>query len=167
MAYKDPSKKKAYMREYLARPGVAERRRECTRLWSAENREHLLRREKHRQLTKRAQCLVAYARKRARDHGHAFSLDAHVADLQARIDLGHCELTGIPFRLEGGKQWNSPSIDRIEPEKGYTIDNVRLILFGLNAALGSWGEDRLVQMVEAMQLCRRSPRTSSKPAKKP
>jgi hypothetical protein len=41
-----------------------------------------------------------------------------------------CPVLGIPlFRNigKGGPGWNSPSIDRIDPSKGYVKDNVRVI----------------------------------------
>jgi len=134
--------------------------------WALKNRDHLLRREKKRQLTKRAQCLVSYARKRARDHGHAFNLDSFVSDIQARIDAGKCELTGIPFTLDCGKRWDSPSLDRIDPAKGYIMVNVRVILHAMNAALGNWGEATLLAMVSAMRSLQSLRRSSSKRAKK-
>jgi hypothetical protein len=47
---------------------------------------------------------------------------------------GACEITGIPFR-HGSKNPTpfSPSIDRIDPKLGYTKENCRFILFGVNS----------------------------------
>ncbi len=146
---------------------TSEHRKKTYQAWALKNRDRLLSREKTRQLTKRAQCLVSYARKRARDHGHAFDLDSHVSNLQARIDAGKCELTGIPFTLNSGRRWDSPSLDRIKPEDGYVIENMRVILHGMNAALGNWGEYTLMNMVSAMQSCRKSRRNSSKRRRSP
>lgn len=44
-----------------------------------------------------------------------------------------CELTGIPFvwAREGHSLYN-PSVDRVDPTKGYTKDNCKLILRGIN-----------------------------------
>lgn len=46
---------------------------------------------------------------------------------------GRCELTGIPFEYNVDKitVW-APSIDKIDPPKGYIQSNCRFILFGLN-----------------------------------
>lgn len=151
MPYKTPENKRAYMKSYLQRDGVVERRKANTLAWSKANREHLRRREKIRQLTKRAQCLISYARRRASKRSIAFDLDSHVSTLQARIDAGTCELTGIPFTLDNGRQWDSPSIDRIEPSKGYVLSNVRVVLHAVNAALGDWGEGVLLKIATAMQ----------------
>lgn len=46
---------------------------------------------------------------------------------------GHCELTGLPFLTKPSH--SSPfcaSLDRIEPAKGYTQDNCRFVLMGVN-----------------------------------
>jgi hypothetical protein len=46
---------------------------------------------------------------------------------------GKCSLTGLPFALNQPKRSIfSPSIDRIENDKGYTEENSRWILLGLN-----------------------------------
>ena len=167
MPYSNPESKRAYMKAYLARPGVAEARKAKQKEWSIANHAHLLAREKTRQLTKRAQCLVSYARRRARAKGMAFDLDSHIPDIQARIDAGRCEMTGIAFTLNGGIRWDSPSLDRKNPSLGYTASNVRVIIHALNSAMGNWGEQRLIEIVDAMQSCRKSRRSSSKQPKEP
>ena len=51
-----------------------------------------------------------------------------------------CPQTGLPFRL--GKTGSSysdrdiqtPSIDKIDPSKGYTTDNVQIVCWGYNVA---------------------------------
>jgi hypothetical protein len=46
---------------------------------------------------------------------------------------GKCSLTGIPFELNRPMRGVfSPSIDRIDNSKGYTPDNSRWVLFGVN-----------------------------------
>jgi hypothetical protein len=51
---------------------------------------------------------------------------------------GKCEITGIAFGLNGkrGPFPFSPSVDRIDPTKGYTQDNCRFVLWGCNAIKG-------------------------------
>ncbi len=51
---------------------------------------------------------------------------------------GHCEMTGLPFEQNKTKgPWPfSPSLDRIDNERGYTQDNARFILWGINALKG-------------------------------
>lgn len=83
--------------------------------------------------TGRAMTLVNAARLRARKNGWDFDLD--VADIQRRIEAGHCEVTGLPFDLvpDGHKPW-VPSLDRTDSSKGYTMDNVRVVVWLYNAA---------------------------------
>lgn len=99
----------------------------------------------------RAVHAICSARRRAKQKGVAFDLDQHRDNIQSRIDRGICELTGLPFNLQAKAPfpWDAPSLDRIKPERGYVLSNVRVILYGLNAALGHWGEDVLNTMVEA------------------
>lgn len=97
----------------------------------------------------RAYILIRWARERAIEKGMEFDLDKHRAELQERMDLGVCELTGIPLTLTGKRSFNSPSLDRIDASRGYTYDNVRIICFAMNAALGNWGEETLHAVVTA------------------
>ena len=81
--------------------------------WRSENSEHLKARGAKRRLEKRAMCLIAGARTRSRNKGLDFALDDFAEVLQARIDKGHCELSGVPFDMSPGRKANSPSLDRI------------------------------------------------------
>lgn len=76
------------------------------------------------------------------------------------MDRGLCEMTGLPFNLNDGRTWDSPSLDRIDPAKGYVYSNIRIICFGMNSALNSWGEDVLEMMVLAW-LARRDGRSAA------
>jgi hypothetical protein len=72
--------------------------------------------------------------------------------LKAKVDAGVCELTGTPFDFSGRKgNPYAPSLDRIDSSKGYTRDNVRLVCFGLNAAMNVWG----IGPIERMMVHRR------------
>lgn len=143
MPYADAEAKRAYQRKYTGRDDVKARRRETFREWAEKNREKRLANEARRRLEKRAMVLVATVRTRARKRGLDFDLDQHIAEIQRRIDLGVCEVTGQPFDLSPGRSFNSPSIDRIYCSKGYTHENTRIVLNLVNAALGDWGEETL------------------------
>lgn len=81
-----------------------------------------------------------------------FNLDSYITEIEQRLSLGRCEMTGLPFDFDGKRGgWANPSIDRIDQSRGYVYANVRLILFGLNTAIGHWGEDVLLSMVAAWQ----------------
>lgn len=66
---------------------------------------------------------------------------------------GKCELTGIPFlkqRTGRGPMPFSPSIDRIDQTKGYTQDNSRFLLWGLNALRGNGTDDDMYVIARAL-----------------
>lgn len=141
MPYKDPEMKKLKGREYGRRPDVKNRKSNTYKKWRELNKDHLQEKEARRRLEKRAQCLVASARTRARRKGIEFDLDDSIADLQDIIDLGVCQFSGLPFDLTPGVKYNSPSLDRIRPELGYVAGNVRIILHCFNCAFGNWGQE--------------------------
>ena len=99
----------------------------------------------------RTKGLISQARRRAANKGLAFDLDQFEDALDIRMKRGLCEMTGMPFNLDGGRTWDSPSIDRINPGEGYTITNCRLVLLALNVMMSDWGEQRVVEIVEAFK----------------
>ena len=147
MPFDSKTKKSKYSKEYTSRPEVAERRRRNFAAWRQRNKEHIAAVGAKRRLEKRAQILVANARSRARSIGIPFDLDAYIEKIQHRLDLGVCEVTGEPFDITPGRTFASPSIDRIDPSKGYIYSNIRVVLFMVNTALGNWGEDVLRQVM--------------------
>lgn len=102
----------------------------------------------------RGYALVNVAKYRAKVKGIPFDLDpAHV---QARINAGCCELTGIRFDLSTPRAWNAPSLDQIIPSAGYTKDNVRVVLYALNVMANTWGHNRIVEIADAIVAKRRT-----------
>lgn len=65
-------------------------------------------------------------------------------------------MTGIPFNLDGGRTWDSPSLDRIKSDKGYTPENTRVVLYCINVMANTWGENKIVEIAEAIMTQRRS-----------
>jgi hypothetical protein len=43
----------------------------------------------------------------------------------------------------------SPSLDKIDPKKGYTKDNVRLVITAINLALNNFGEELVAKVAQA------------------
>lgn len=125
-------------------------------IWRANNKEQIKAKDARRRMEKRAQCLINAARTRSRTKGIFFDLDGFEAELQARIDFGKCELSGIDLDLSPGRKPTSPSLDRIKPELGYVRSNVRIICHALNAALGDWGEDAFADIAESWLKQRKS-----------
>ena len=100
-------------------------------------------------LKHRAKDLIRHAKLRAAKKSLPFDLHHHVKEIQSRIDRGFCELTGIPFNLESGRTFDSPSLDRIDPSAGYIYSNLRVVCHLMNCALGDWGEATLEKVVKA------------------
>ena len=95
--------------------------------------------------------LILNARNRARLKELPFDLDAHREALLERANRMVCELTGIELIANGRKAYNSPSLDRISPKKGYIYSNVRIVCYAMNCALGTWGETGLRKVIDAWQ----------------
>ena len=71
--------------------------------------------------------IISSSRNRARKCGYAFDLT--VEDI---VIPDRCPILGIPLRLkawagETGGTDNSPSLDRIDPSKGYVRGNIRVV----------------------------------------
>lgn len=79
--------------------------------------------------------LIMLASYRAKKKSLAFAL----TDKWARsVWTGRCAVTGMPFAMNNRfGQLMSPSLDRIDPKKGYVPDNCRFILFSVNAFKGT------------------------------
>ena len=91
------------------------------------------------------------AKARARKFNLPFDLDFEW--MMERMDK--CAVTNIPFELErtGEKQRSfAPSIDRIDPQKGYTKDNCRMVIGMYNRAKGEGTDEDVMRMVN--ELCR-------------
>ena len=91
--------------------------------------------------------LLALAKNRAKEKHLSFDLTHDYLVELWESNLGCCAVTGRLFNLEpsdiGLVNKNAPSIDRIEPKKGYTKENVRIIVYMLNCAIGEYGLDEL------------------------
>jgi hypothetical protein len=90
--------------------------------------------------------MLADAKNRAVTIGVPFDLDAHKEELKRRVEPMICEMTGVPLAC-GKRSWNTASLDRIVPELGYTIGNVRIVCWAMNVAMSNWGEDVLYAVV--------------------
>ena|ERR1700677_1523498 len=97
----------------------------------------------------RASLLIGAARGRAKNKKIPFNLDDNIQAIAEMLESG-CQLTGLSFDLNRGKaKTNSPSIDRIDSNKGYTSDNIRIIHWILNCLFGTWGEEASIPPVLA------------------
>lgn len=89
--------------------------------------------------------LWASCRERSRRKGLDFSIELEWLVYLFKVQKGKCSMTGVNLTLEtkGARGFNpyNPSLDRIDPKKGYTKDNVRLVCVAFNIALNAWGEE--------------------------
>lgn len=86
--------------------------------------------------------MIWNARTRAKKLGLACDLTE--AWVRAKIEADRCELTNATFDLRPTSKFKhnpfSPSIDRIDCSRGYTMDNCRVVLTAMNLALNAFGE---------------------------
>ena len=126
--------------------------------WHRNNRDRILKRRRDDYVahplpghsTKVWYSLLEGARRRAKKRGIECTIDGPW--LAARW-TGKCELTGIEFRggnLKSGPSPRSPSIDRIDREKGYIPGNCRVILFGVNALKGCGTDEEMRHIARAL-----------------
>ncbi len=86
------------------------------------------------------------------------NIDLDLEWVQERLDVGRCEVTNIKFETinygEGKRGYNhtpwTPSIDKIDPIKGYTKENCQMVVWAYNRAKGLWGEDIMAKLAKGM-----------------
>ena len=93
------------------------------------------------------------AKASAAKKGRGFDLTLDWLIAHAEKQDFRCALTGIPFFSDAPSQSSrspfAPSIDRVDCAKGYTTDNVRLVIFALNVMILDWGTDVFEQVANA------------------
>jgi hypothetical protein len=89
--------------------------------------------------------LLESAKGRAKKSRHECLLTLEWVREQWKKQEGRCALTGIPFQLDseriGAYRPFAPSLDKIDPKKGYTEENTRLVCVAINLALNQFGEE--------------------------
>lgn len=133
MPYKDPKKQK-------------ESSGERWKTWAKRNPEQANRRMKEWRTRNPEYMLVVSANRRAKRDGIICELTRETCP---KIP-SHCPITGIPLfqRDDGGKGPcdNSPTIDRIDPTKGYTVENTCIISHRANR----WKSNMTVENLESL-----------------
>ena len=145
----------AYMRSH------PERMRIAGRAWRQRNKDRCRAIATRFRIKNRATALICSARNRAKAKRIPFDLDEHRDEIRRRVSAGVCELTGVQLDASAMRKWNSPSIDRIDPSKGYVITNIRIVCYAINMALGTWGERVTRDLVVAWLKNKPSPAVSS------
>lgn len=109
------------------------------------------------EIKKRKRSLLYGARINARVKGRECSLTREDIDALFLRAVGKCEVTGIPFSVrkigDYRRQPFSPSLDRIDVNVGYTLENCRLVCTAVNLAMNEWGLDFLKILATAYIEC--------------
>jgi len=95
----------------------------------------------------RVQYLLVGAKRNAMRRKLPYDLNAHVMEIVERFDAGVCELTGLPFKGRVGGL--SAGLNRKDRKGGYTYDNLRVIISGLNGALSLVDDDDFTKIAAA------------------
>lgn len=96
---------------------------------------------------------VRAAKARAKRFNVAFNIDVAYMQKLWEKQKGCCALSKLPLLLDdgsSGKQPFRPSIDRIDPNKGYVKGNVRIVATIVNFAINKWGFDNFLIMCNAI-----------------
>ena len=105
--------------------------------------------EKHYESTiGRAKRLLSGSKHRALENNLEYDLDFEF--IHERIAAGYCSVTGLPFDLKKPvgtvKNAYSPSLDRIDHTRGYTKDNVRVVIWQFNMMKGELTDRELQKL---------------------
>lgn len=148
----------SFNKDSSRKDGVSYRCRECSKIkdrnidykkkYAKHRIENLQRQKKYRIIPEiRLAGLLSQAKRRPKSKKLGFDLDLEWILNEYNKRNGCCSLTGIRFTLlnnDPGKRYQfpySPSIDRIDSNKGYTKDNCRLVCAIVNFGLHRFGED--------------------------
>jgi|688.fasta_scaffold653274_1 hypothetical protein len=118
-----------YNRERYKIPAIKQKMYASAKAWRAANPKALTRlRSKYRSADP-ARYLFFESRARAKKRGLDFDLTREW--FAEKLRAGACEITGLPFEY-GRHSLRRPSPDRRDNNCGYTKENCRIILLGLN-----------------------------------
>ena len=116
--------------------------------------EHYLEKQKLKFKCPKERAKFLYKTVKQRATKRQIDFDLTVEWFEDKLIEGKCEVSKIPFILDNyGEGWNkfySPSVDRIDNDKGYTMENCRLVLFGFNAGKFTATDDDFAKLVYAL-----------------
>lgn len=90
-----------------------------------------------------------------------FTLSFDYFRLRYTLTGGCCEVSKIPFDMTadciaGSRRPFVPSVDRINSSLGYTPENVRIVCYIVNSAMGTWGDLAFNRPINALFAVRAS-----------
>lgn len=104
-----------------------------------------------------AYSLLHTAKYRSKKLSIDFNLD--IDWIKDRLNI--CEVTGIPFEIRdvkvisssgsnyGDRHPHTPTIDKIDPNKGYTKDNCRVVIWWYNLSKSIWSDDMVLETINS------------------
>lgn len=145
--YQDQKRTDQSVRRYYAyrcKDCERSRRRPIERARHRDSYERVRANRKYRRsLNGHARLYANHIRGICRKRGLAYDLDYEW--FLTRLEKG-CELTGLPFVRTGDNRRRSPSVDRVNPEGGYTKSNCRLVLNCVNMLRLNGGDAEMAQV---------------------
>ncbi|GAB6141171.1 hypothetical protein JCM14076_19000 [Methylosoma difficile] len=144
------------------------RNREANKRWRAENpeahreaskRSYAKNPEAYKETTKRwkaenpARKLLNACRANAKKRGHECTLT--IEDIEQLLEPMICSVTGLALswddRAESDKyRWLAPSVDRIDNNVGYNLDNVRVVCVAFNQMRSDIPDDVVTTVAKAL-----------------
>lgn len=130
-----------------------EAKREAGRRWLATHKEEHKAHSRRWKRENAARWLLSRARSNAKQRGRELTITEE--EVEALLAPGVCALTGLPFY---GEEWDAcssrdpwaPSLDRIDPTKGYVPGNVRAVCWIVNYMRGDYPDAVLAKAVRAI-----------------
>lgn len=129
---KNPDKAKAIQQKW--RDANKEKREETRRKWKGTLKGHLTTKLSHLKKQKRSRVL---------------DFEITVDDLLALWESqnGCCAISKYPMRYPESSLF-SVSVDRIDPSRGYTKDNIQLVCQGINFAKNKYSNEEMIEFWE-------------------
>jgi len=132
----------SFYKETKRKDGLASQCKECRTKYEQAN-----------PVLRQTNAMISAARQRAKDKNLDFNIDH---DYIRSITPSHCPILGMSLewsKYRGGPRTtlpNSPSLDRIDPAKGYVKDNVWIISHRANAIKNNASHEELKLVTEAV-----------------
>lgn len=130
--------------------GYREKMKNTRELYALNNREKLIQisRDYYNTEIGRAKSMMKTIRKRMTKWNILDQLDFDGSYLIELMKVGVCSETGISFVYQKQERFKchpySPSVDRIDSTKGYTKDNVRMVIWQYNLMKGEMTDEDLL-----------------------
>ena len=147
----------ARFKEFGQKPQDPAQRSQALKKWNSGEKARIAKQRWKEKSPKRAWAVYAVggAKDRARRLGLPFDLDK---DYVAAIIPDACPVFGTPFLFIGGKRTrpDSPTIDRVQPSKGYVKGNVAVISMRANAIKSNASADEIQRVADWLRTFKES-----------